>query len=110
VIRTVFRAIGWVLLAIAGTVLSYDLVRWIIEGHASLTDTGLLWRSLDSDSLQLAEAAISRYLHPFLWHPVMVSILLTPAFVVFGVVALVLLFLTRGRGRGRKNHGPLFME
>jgi len=99
-------AIGWILLALGAAILCYDLVKWMLSGTFEVIDAGLFWFSVHPDSLQLAEPAIARHIHPFLWHPVMSSILLAPAFVVFGVPGVIFLHLTCGNVWGR--HGYLF--
>ena len=42
---------------------------------------------------------MSRYVHPFLWHPVITTVLLWPAFAVFGVLGAIFLLLGRRRDR-----------
>ena len=105
--RRVLNIIGWILLAVGVVVLCHDLVKWMLSGDFAVIDTGLLWHSLHPGSLQIAEPAIARHIHPFLWHPVITTILLTPAFVVFGLPGLVLLAVTRNRERAEQS--DLFM-
>jgi len=102
--RTLLRAIGWIFLAIALVLLGRDLILLATEGRFDPMALGFLWHELHSSSLQLAEAAISRYLHPFLWHPVISTVLLWPAFAVFAVLGGVLVFL----GRPRERDGRIF--
>jgi hypothetical protein len=105
-VRLVLVTIGCILLALGVAILCYDLVQWGLSGAFEFIDVGLLWFSVHPGSLQLAEPAIARHIHPFLWHPVMSSILLVPAFVVFGVPGVILLYLTRKHAGPR--HGYLF--
>ena len=42
---------------------------------------------------------MSRYVHPFLWHPVITTVLLWPAFAVFDVLGAIFLLLGRRRDR-----------
>lgn len=107
IMRRVLNIIGWILLALGVVILCYDLVKWMLSGDFLLIDAGLLWNSLHPTSLQVAEPAIARYIHPFLWYPVITTILLTPAFVVFGLPGLVLLAVTRNRDRAEQS--DLFM-
>ena len=97
--RLVVVIIGWILLALGVAILCHDLVKWMLSGAFEVIDAGLFWFSVHPDSLKLAEPAIARYIHPFLWHPVMSTILLAPAFVVFAVPGVILLYLTHRRGR-----------
>ncbi len=62
---------------------------------------GQVWFSLDSGSLNLAQAVTQRYLHPWLWDPAFVQLLLWPAWVVPGALAIVLFMLCRRRQRMR---------
>ena len=106
--RLLVVVIGWILLALGVAILCHDLVKWILSGVFEVIDVGLFWFLVHPDSLKLAEPAIARHIHPFLWHPVMSSILLAPAFVIFAVPGVILLYLTRWRGR--PNHGNLFQR
>ena len=74
----------------------YDLIAWAMNGAFHLTDVGTLWFTLHANSLQLAEPAVARYLHPFIWHPIISTLLLWPA-VAFGCPALVLFWFARRR-------------
>ena len=92
-----FRVLAWGLTFLAGVVLVYDLISWAMNGSFHLTDVGTLWFTLDPNSLQLAEPAVARYLHPFIWHPVISTILLWPAIAILGVPALILFWFGRRR-------------
>lgn len=102
--RSALRALGWIAAGLAAVLLTYDLIRLIQTGGFGPIAFGELWFMLHPTSLQLAEPAVSRYLHPFLWHPVIVTVLTAPAFVVFGVLA-ALLFLG---GRRPKRRARIF--
>jgi hypothetical protein len=104
--RLVITGIGWLLLALGVAILCHDLIKWMLSGSFEFIDAGLFWFSVHQDSLKLAEPAIARYLHPFLWHPVMSTILVAPAFLVIGLPGGLLVFLARRRGRGV--HGEIF--
>lgn len=92
-----FRLLAWGLTFLASIVLVYDLISWAMNGSFNLTDVGTLWFTLDANSLQLAEPAIARYFHPFIWHPVISTILLWPAIAILGVPALILFWFGRRR-------------
>ncbi|MEO9959481.1 MAG: hypothetical protein ABJF07_04235 [Nisaea sp.] len=94
-----FRFIALLLLLIALALAARDGYASYQAQALRIMDAGTLWAGLHRDSLQLAEPAISRYLHPFLWHPVMVTILLFPSWLVFGVLGIILWSLTRLPGR-----------
>ena len=92
-----FRVLAWGLTFLAGVVLVFDLISWAMNGSFQATDVGTLWFTLDANSLQLAEPAVARYLHPFIWHPVISTILLSPAIAILGVPALILFRFGRRR-------------
>ncbi len=99
--RAALRALGYVFAGLAAVFLTRDIVDLINGGSFEPLTFGFVWHTLGPTSLQLAEAAISRYLHPFLWHPVVVTLLLWPAFVVFAIpAALLFLFSRRPRRSG----------
>ena len=104
--RLVSVSIGWILLALGVAILCHDLVKWLLTGSFVLIDVGSFWSAVHGTSLKLAEPAIARYVHPFLWHPVMSTILLWPVSIVVGLPGVILIFLARGRMRGV--HGELF--
>jgi hypothetical protein len=97
--RTVLRCLGWIFAAIAAALLARDLYQFVEQGVFRPLATGFVWFTLHPTSLQLAEAAVSRYVSQVLWHPVISTILVWPAFAVFGGLA-ALCFLG-GRRSGR---------
>lgn len=86
------RIIGWTLVALALAALAVDLLE-----AGRLRDVGEWWFRLDRDSLQLAQPALERHVAPWLWDPVMLSVLTTPAAAAFGGLGLALLLLRRLR-------------
>jgi len=67
---------------------------------------GQIWFELSPQSLQVSEAVIERYVDPcglitalgcspFLWHPLISSVLQWPAVIVFGILAILLSLLAR---------------
>ncbi len=48
------------------------------------------WSALSPATLNALQAGVERLVHPALWDPVLMSVLKTPAFAVFGVLGLVL--------------------
>jgi len=105
--RRIVNLVGWVLLTLGAVMLCHDLVKWLLSGEFGVIDFGTLWHSVHKESLALANPAIERHVHPFLWDPVMLNILLAPAFVVFGLPGGLLVGLTRIRDRN--GHRDLFM-
>lgn len=104
--RLVIVTIGWILVALGVGVLCHDLVKWLLTGNLAIIDAGSFWFAVHETSLKLAEPAVARYVHPWLWHPVISTILLAPTFVVIGLPGAVLLLLARRRRYS--GHGELF--
>lgn len=94
------RAFGWAFLILALVVLARDVWTWIGGGPIRLMRLGELWFHLDSESLNLTQALTQRYLHPAVWDPGVVTVLLWPAAMILAGVGLVLLVAFRRR-RGR---------
>jgi hypothetical protein len=94
------RLIGWIAFLAGAAVLVWDLLVWIKTGHWAPIALGQLWYQLDRSSLNLVQAVTQRYIHPFLWDPIIVSILLCWAFAVPMVLGVLLLAVFRKRVRG----------
>jgi len=95
------RLIGWVFFLAGLAVLVRDALVWIDTKRWAPIALGQLWFDLDRSSLNLVQAVVQRYLHPFLWDPIIVTILLCWAFAVLMVLGLVILALSGRRGRTR---------
>jgi len=100
--RKVLRAFGIFLLFLAIVVGVKDIYLWHQTNDFTLTDLGSFWYFLHPNSLQLLEPAVTRYLNPFLWDPIFITVLLYPATSVFGLPGLLLVLLTRDKTRPRK--------
>jgi hypothetical protein len=95
------RVIGWIFVLAGGAVLVRDLLVWIDTKHWAPIALGQLWYQLNRSSLNLVQAVVQRYIHPFLWDPIILSILLCWAFVVLMVLGALLLVVFRRRTRQR---------
>jgi hypothetical protein len=82
-------------------VLVRDGLVWIDTKHWAPIALGQLWYELNRSSLNLVQAVVQRYIHPFLWDPIIVSILLSWAFAVLIILGALLLFVFR-----RRNSAP----
>ena len=91
------RVIGWIVLLAGSAVLVRDLLVWIDTKHWAPIALGQLWYDLNRSSLNLVQAVVQRYIHPFLWDPIIVSILLCWAFAVLMVFGALLLIVFRRR-------------
>ena len=95
------RVIGWIALLAGAAVLVRDLLVWIDTKHWAPIALGQLWYDLNRSSLNLVQAVVQRYIYPFLWDPIIVSILLSWAFVVLMVLGVLLLIVFRKRDARR---------
>ena len=98
------RLIGWIIFLAGISVLVRDVLVWIDTKHWAPIALGQLWYDLNRSSLNLVQAIVQRYIHPFLWDPIIVTILLWWAFAVFMVLGLSILALS---GRRPREKAPL---
>ena len=91
------RVVGWIALLSGAAVLVRDLLVWIDTKHWAPIALGQLWYDFNRSSLNLVQAVVQRYIHPFLWDPIIVSALLCWAFVVLMILGLLLLLAFRRR-------------
>jgi hypothetical protein len=95
----VLRFLGSVFLLIAVIALVYDGTRALAGGGWTATSLYAHWLKLAPGSLEAAQAAVQRYTHPLLWDPVIRRVLLLPAWLVLGVLGVLLAYLGRRRRR-----------
>jgi hypothetical protein len=93
------RLIGWVAFLAGAAVLVRDGLVWINTKHWAPIALGQLWYQLNRSSLNLVQAVIQRYIHPFVWDPIIVTILLSWAFAVLMILGVLLLVVFRKRAR-----------
>ena len=95
------RLIGWIIFLAGLAVLARDVFVSIDTGHWAPIALGQLWFDIDRSSLNLIQAVVQRYIHPFLWDPAIVTVLLCWAFAVLMVLGLLILALSGRRARTR---------
>ncbi len=93
-----FRALGWLLLAMAVGAVVYDGLVWWSEGVLRLLPLGELWSRLDLDSFNRAQSAVQRHLSVGLWTRVVLPILTLPALPMFLIAGTIFLWLGRRIG------------
>ncbi len=96
------RVIGWIIFLAGAAVLVRDVLVWVDTKHWAPIAFGQLWYEFNRSSLNLVQAITQRYIHPFLWDPIIVSILLCWAFAVLIVLGVLLLAIFRRHGRSRR--------
>jgi hypothetical protein len=93
----ILRVLGWILIIAAFYALWLELLVYFDTG---VYEPGLLWAYwyvFSPSSLNFIQDIIQRYLFPELWDPVIVTILLCPAWVVLGVPGLLIEWRCRRR-------------
>ena len=96
------RLIGWIIFLAGLAVLVWDTLVWIETKRWAPMALGQLWFDLNRSSLNLTQAVVQRYIHPFLWDPIIVSILLCWAFAVLMVLGVLILAVSGRRARQRR--------
>ena len=97
-IRGVLRFLGLVFLAAAFLFVINDGTKSIgsnMYWPPYMTKLGDFWHSVHSTSLQLLQPAIERHVAQWLWDPVALSVLTSPAWLVLGILGVVLILLGR---------------
>jgi hypothetical protein len=95
----IVRFFGWLLIVLALGALGWEaFVAWQTGGWR-MVPLGELWFKLHSNSLNASQAGIQRYVAPWLWEPVITTILLWPGWAVFGVPGVLLLWAGRKKSR-----------
>lgn len=99
----VCRIIGWVFVLLALGAVAYEIIEAVDAGKWRMIALGEIWFKLDASSLNGAQAVIQRYVAPWLWEPVITTILRWSAWFTFGAPGLVLLVLFRKRSRHQRH-------
>ena len=96
----VFRALGWLLLAMAVAAIVHDGLAWWTEGSFHLLGLGDLWSHLDTRSLADAQTAVQGRISSGLWFWLVRPVLMVPVLPAFLVLGLFFLWIgNRGGGR-----------
>ena len=95
-----FRCLTWLgaaLTAAAVLALLYELSAALQAGEWRIVPAGEIWFTLHTASLNLVQAIVQRYLHPFLWDPVIAGFLQWPLWASFGGPGIALLTIFGSR-------------
>ncbi len=92
------RLLGVWLLLLAMVAAVVDATKSLAGGGAwVVTPMGEQWKALSPETLEGAKAGIQTHAAPFLWDPVMTTILDAPTWVVFGILGVLLYWLGQKR-------------
>ena len=95
------RILGVWSLLVAMVALTIDGTKSLASGEGQwiATPLGEHWFNLHAASLNASQVAIERYVNPFLWDPIVISLLQVPSWIFFGILGLALYWLGRKRRR-----------
>ncbi len=93
------RVIGYILLFLAFMALGGDLLAWFETGQWAPATAGEDIYAVAPVVLERGQAIVQRYLLPEIWDPVILTVLLWPAWLVAGLPGLLLALLARRRRR-----------
>lgn len=97
------RVIGWILVVMAVAALGHEVILAFETGSYHFIALGEQWFKINPASLNISQAAIQRYVAPWLWEPVITTILLWPTWLVLGIPGIFLTWAFRIRnGRRRR--------
>ncbi len=99
----IFITIGLIFFSLSVLGIYLDILLHI-DGSVGYTQIGQIWYKYAPNSLQIAEAFVSRYIDPcssleilncsgFVWHPIISTFLIFPAGLTFGILTFFLFFL-----------------
>jgi hypothetical protein len=89
-----FRALGWILLALAVGAVVFDGLSWWSDGAFRLLALGDLWSRVDLGSLN----ALQQDLSGAVWSSLLLPILRVPALPAFVIAGVIFLWLGRRIG------------
>src|SRR5258708_38049593 len=94
-IRFLLRTLGLLFLAAAFIFLVYDGTRSIAANVLLYSKVDEIWSLLHTASLQQLQPPIEKHAPPWLWDPVVTTVLDAPAIVVLGMIGAILILLGR---------------
>ena len=97
----VCRVFGWILVLAALGAVAYEVMEAVNKGSWRMVALGEMWFKLHPHSLNTAQAGIQRYVAPWLWEPMITTILLWPGSLVFGIPGVLASIFCRKRRRHR---------
>jgi hypothetical protein len=96
--RMLLRIVGVWLLLVAMVAAVVDATKSLAGGGAwVVTPMGQQWQALSPKTFDDARAAVGSHVSPFLWDPILTTILGAPTWVVFGILGVLLYWLGQKR-------------
>jgi hypothetical protein len=97
-----FRALGWLLLAMTVAAAVQNGLNWWSEGAFRLLGLGDLWAHLDYGSLAATQAFVTKHVSSHAWTWGALPLLRLPAVPVFLVLGLFCLWIGQPAGENRR--------
>ena len=108
----IFITFGLIFFAISVLGIYLDVLLHI-EGTQGYTQIGQIWYKYAPNSLQIAEAIVSRYIDPcssldilncsgFVWHPIISTFLIFPTGLTFGILTIFFIYFGTKKRRINK--------
>ena len=108
----IFITFGLIFFAISVLGMYLDVLLHI-GGDVGYTQIGQIWYKYAPNSLQIAEAIVSRYIDPcssleilncsgFVWHPIISTFLIFPAGLTFGILTIFFIYFGTKKRRINK--------
>lgn len=98
-LRFLSRLIGFCMMAAAFVALVVDGTRSIAAGEFEATPLGATAFWLFPAKFPILQPAVERHLHPWLWDPLLVNLLLAPTWAVLGALGFLLFAVGLRRAR-----------
>ncbi|MDH3232338.1 MAG: hypothetical protein OEQ29_02340 [Alphaproteobacteria bacterium] len=96
-----WRWIGYFFGALTAVVLAFDGYRFYDTGLYKPASLGATWAAVDIASLNISQAAVQRYVSPWLWDPAIQTILTAPAWLVLAIIGVIAFANDALRRRGQ---------
>jgi hypothetical protein len=93
--RFLLRTLGLLFLAAAFIFLVYDGTRSIAANVLLYSKVDEIWSLLHTASLQQLQPSIQKHAPPWLWDPVVTTVLDAPAVIALGIIGAILILLGR---------------
>lgn len=94
-LRRAARFIAFIFALVAVIAAVLDITRSIADSSIVMTSLGQDWFNWSVDTLNFSQAIIQRYVHPYLWDPIIQTVLQWPSWLVFFGLALIFALLGR---------------
>lgn len=93
----IFKIFGLFVLALSVVLAVLDITRSITASEFILTPLASSWAAISPASLLASRDLVLTWTHPYLWDPVLLFVLQLPSWLVFWLLAMILLKLGQRR-------------